>query len=163
VASEGLALSSEYVGEDFDDVARELVDKTSGFTWAVYRAIGMRPYPGSDELLHRGLLDTNSVNRGVGALALARRRGSAAVDAVTTTFKQVTESVESIMAGLAVLRLDDADTTRSMVIDRLVRDSDTVVRLDELLFNDAVSELERPGHPRLTDLAYAFRWLRLRP
>lgn len=143
---------------------RSLSTRPAGSRGLSTEQSGCAPYPpGSDELLHRGLLDTNSVNRGVGALALARRRGSPAVDAVTTTFKQVTESVESIMAGLAVLRLDDADTTRSMVIDRLVRDSDTVVRLDELLFNDAVSELEPSGHPRLIDLSYAFRWLRLRP
>jgi hypothetical protein len=156
-------LSSEYIEDDFDHIARELVDKTSGFTWAVYRAIGMRPDPGSDELLHSGLADTHSVDRGVAALALARRQGSAALDAVTTAFQQATESVESIMAGLAVLRLDNADANRSMIIDRLVRDSDTVIHLNELLFNDVVSELERPGDPHLIDLAYTLRWLRLRP
>lgn len=163
VASEGLALCAEYVEEDFDRLARELIDSTSANTWAVYRAIGMRPDPGLDELLHRGLLDDESADRGVAVLALARRQGGAVLDTVKTAFEQATGPVESIMAALALLRLDDTSITRSMINDQLVGAADTVLHIDDLLFNDVISELELGDDPRLTDLAYAFRWLRLRP
>jgi Caspase domain len=162
-ASEGLALCAEYVEGDFDIFAHELIDATSVYTWAVYRAIGMRPDPGSDEMLRRGLQDKHGVDRGVTALALARRQGRAVLDTIKIAFDQATHPIESIMTALAVLRLDDTSTTRSMINDQLIRDADTVLRLDDILFNDVVNELERGGDPRLTDLAYALRWLRLRP
>ncbi len=160
---QGLALCVEHLDEDFDRTARDLLNTTRTYTWAVYRAIGLRSDPRADELLQRGLDAAEGADRGVAALALARRKGTAAAEAVTTAFDQATETVESLMAGLAMLRLDDTDATRSTIVDLIIRNSDTVLRLDGLLFNDVLTELERPGDERLIDLGYALRWLQLRP
>jgi hypothetical protein len=158
-ASEGLALCAEYVEEDFDILSHELIDATSVYTWAVYRALGMRPDLGSDELLRRGLQDKHGFDRGVTALALARRQGKAVLNTVKIASDQAADPIESIMTALAVRRLDDTSTTRSMINDQLIRHADTVLLLDDIPFNDVVNELEFGGDPSLTDLAHALRWL----
>ncbi|WP_138180333.1 hypothetical protein [Nakamurella multipartita] len=162
-ASEGLALSAEYVEDDFDILSNELIDTTSVYTWAVYRALGIRPDLGSDELLRRGLQDKHGFDRGVTALALARREGKAVLNTVKVASDQAADPIESIMTALAVRRLDDTIATRSMINDRLARHVDTVLMLDDIPFNDVVNELEFGGDPGLTDLAHALRWLAAAP
>ncbi|MFI9061751.1 caspase family protein [Streptomyces sp. NPDC053429] len=158
----GLSICLEFAPEDeFETLARDLLNCPPQFRWWIFRAIGVRQWEPLLRALEDGLDDPLDVNRGVAAIALARVLGPESSERTMTARAEAASPNERFLTTVAALQASGQTSLVGELAAPAV--ASNVWDYESALLDDVFAVLDNVGEQPGCELADSLRWVRTAP